>query len=131
MPYRSFMREYMHVHIEDGAIFKHEDIHYCTPLPLKQYDALCFYGDLSYKENADYKAMILIGKKGNEFHVLLTYLQQKSRTRCAQWLYDMYELHNLQRFNIRYMIEGLFAQDRITSYNVCYTKLLRGSIFDT
>ncbi len=115
MPYRSFMREYMNTHIEDGAIFKHEDLKYCKPLPLKQYDSLCFYGDLSYKQNADYKAMVLIGKKGKEFHVLLTYLQQKSRAHCAKWLYDMYELHGLHRFNIKYMIEGLFAQDQFVS----------------
>ncbi len=64
MPYRSFMREYMHTHIEDGAIFKYEDIQYKKALPLSKYDNLCFYGDLSYKENADYKALILVGNIG-------------------------------------------------------------------
>jgi len=115
MPYRSFMREYMHTHIEDGAIFKHEDLRYCKPLPLKKYDALCFYGDLSYKENADYKALVLIGKSGKEYHVMFTYLRQKSRAHCAKWLYDMYEFHNLEKYNIRYMIEGLFAQDEFVN----------------
>ena len=38
-PYRSFMREYMHVHIQDGAVFKHEDIIWGQMLPLSQYDA--------------------------------------------------------------------------------------------
>lgn len=115
MPYRSFMREYMHTHIEDGAIFKYEDIQYKKALPLKEYDDLCFYGDLSYKENADYKAMVLVGKKGKEFHILLAYMQQKSRNDCAKWLYDVYEKFNLDRFNIRYMIEGLFAMDEFVS----------------
>jgi len=115
MPYRSFMREYMHVHIEDGAIFKYEDIQKKKALPLREYDALCFYGDLSYKANADYKALVLVGKKGKEFHILLCYLQQKSRAHAAKWLYDMYELYNLQGVNIRYMIEGLFAMDEFVS----------------
>nr|DAJ29978.1 MAG TPA: Large Terminase [Caudoviricetes sp.] len=115
MPYRSFMREYMHVHIEDGAIFKYENIQYKPALALREYDALCFYGDLSYKENADYKAMVLVGKVGKEFHILLVYLQQKSRAHCAKWLYDMYELYHLDRYNIRYMIEGLFAQDEFVN----------------
>lgn len=115
MPYRSFMREYMHVHIEDGAIFKYEDIKYKKPYKLNQYEALCFYGDLSYKENADYKAMVLVGKKGKEFHILLAYMQQKSRAHCAKWLYDVYEQFNLDRFNIRYMIEGLFAMDEFVN----------------
>lgn len=115
MPYRSFMREYMHVHIEDGAIFKYEDIQYKSALPLKEYDSLCFYGDLSYKANADYKALVLVGKKGKEFYILMCYLQQKSRAHAANWLYDMYERYNLHRHNIRYMIEGIFAMDEFVS----------------
>lgn len=115
MPYRSFLREYMHTHIEDGAIFKNENIQYKKPYPLGQYDALCFYGDLSYKENADYKAMILVGKKDREFHILLVYMQQKSRAHCASWLYDVYQEFDLQRFNIRYLIEGLFAMDEFVN----------------
>ena len=115
MPYRSFMREYMHVHIEDGAIFKYDDIQHKKALPLKDYDNLCLYGDLSYKANADYKALVLVGNKGKEFHILLAYLQQKSRAHSAKWLYDMYELYNLDKFNIRYKIEGLFAMDEFVS----------------
>lgn len=114
-PYRSFMREYMHTHIEDGAIFKYEDIQYKKALPLKQYDGLCFYGDLSYKANADYKALILVGIKGKEYHILLAYMQQKSRADCAKWLYNQYEEYSLDKFNIRYMIEGLFAMDEFVS----------------
>lgn len=115
MPYRSFMREYMHRHIEDGAIFKYEDIQYKKALKLSEYDALCFYGDLSYKENADYKALVLVGIKGKEYHILLCYMQQKSRADCAKWLYDVYEKFNLKNFNIRYMIEGFFAMDEFVS----------------
>lgn len=115
MPYRSFMREYMHVHIEDGAIFKYEDILYCVPDKLKNYDALCFYGDLSYKDKGDYKALVLLGKRGKEFHCILTYLRRKSRADTANWLYDRYEEHKLDRHNIRYLIEGLFAMDEFVS----------------
>ncbi|RQO78104.1 hypothetical protein DBR40_09140 [Pedobacter sp. KBW01] len=115
MPYRSFMREYMHMHIEDGAIFKFEDILYCIPLMLKEYDALCLYGDLSYKDKGDYKAMVLVGKKGRDFHILYVYLRRKSRAKAAEWLYDLYEDKKLARINIRYLIEGLFAQDEFVS----------------
>ena len=115
MPYRSFMREYMHTHIEDGAIFKHEDIIYADPLPLGKYEALCFYGDLSYKDRGDFKSLWLVGKIGKEFHILLGYLRQKSRADCARWLYDVYEKYNLHKYNIRYKIEGLFAMDDFIS----------------
>lgn len=111
MPYRSFMREYMNVHIQDGSIFKYDDIQYREPLKLRDYDALCFYGDLSYKDKGDYKAMILVGMKGKEFHVILTYLRRKSRADCAVWLYDQYERYRMQGLNCRYYIEGLFAMD--------------------
>lgn len=114
-PYRSFMREYMHVHIEDGAIFKFEDIVYCEPLKLDKYEALCLYGDMSYKAQADYKALILVGKTGKEFHVIHSYVRQKSRSDAAIWLYDLYEKHNLSKYNIRYLIEGLFAMDEFIS----------------
>jgi len=115
MPYRSFMREYMNKHIQEGKIFKYEYIQYKSMLPLKEYDALCFYGDLSYKDQGDYKSMLFVGKKGKEFHIILVYLRQKSRANCARWLYDVYEEYRLERYNIRYLIEGLFAQDEFVN----------------
>ncbi len=110
-PYRSFMREYMHVHIIEGAIFKNKHIHYKQRLRFDSYDALVFYGDLSYKNEGDYKAMIFAGKKGREFHVLKCYVRQSSRNAVAEWLYDYVADNNLLKYNIKYKIEGLFAQD--------------------
>ncbi|NDW10942.1 phage terminase large subunit [Dysgonomonas sp. 520] len=111
MPYRSFMREYMHAHIQDGAIFKYEDMVFGEMLPLNKYDGLVFYGDLSYKDAGDYKALILVGRTGREFHIIHTYLRKNSRAKCAEWLYNLYEDKRLENINIRYMIEGLFAMD--------------------
>lgn len=110
-PYRSFMREYMNTHIADGAIIKHQDIVHSKMLPMDKYDALTFYGDLSYKDAGDYKAMLLVGKTGKEYHIIHTYLAQGSRARLAAWLYDLYEKRNLHKYNIHYYIEGLFAMD--------------------
>jgi len=84
-------------------------------LKLDQYDALCFYGDLSYKEQGDYKGLILVGKRGRQFHIIHTYLRRGSRAKCAEWLYNTYEDRNLSRFNIKYLIEGLFAMDEFVS----------------
>lgn len=114
-PYRSFMREYMHVHIQDGAVFSYDDVQYCSPLPLSKYDGLVFYGDLSYKQQGDYKAMLLIGKVGREYHVLHSYLRKGSRAKCAEWLYNIYEREKLERFNIKYLVEGLFAMDEFVN----------------
>ncbi len=110
-PHRSFMREYMHTHIADGTIFKNENILYTDPLPLSKYDALVLYGDLSYKAAGDYKAMLLVGKIGRQFHILYALVRRTSRPYCAEWLYNLYEDRKLEKYGIKYKIEGLFAMD--------------------
>lgn len=112
---RSFMREYMHMHVQDGKIFKAEYMQWKEMLPLNKYETLIMYGDLSYKDQGDYKAMILVGRTGKEFHVIHTLCRQTSRRRVAQWVYDLYESRKLIAFNIRYKIEGLFAMDEFIS----------------
>ncbi|MDT8346857.1 MAG: hypothetical protein RQ756_03565 [Flavobacteriaceae bacterium] len=114
-PYRSFMREYMHVHIQEGEVFKPEQIQWKARLPYEMYDGLVFYGDLSYKDAGDYKAMVLVGKHEREFHVLAAYVRQTSRSNVAQWLYDYVEVNKLLENNVRYKIEGLFAQDEFVN----------------
>ncbi|MFJ1492588.1 phage terminase large subunit [Capnocytophaga canis] len=114
-PYRSFMREYMHVHIVEGSIFKNEQIQYKPRHQYRSYDALIFYGDLSYKDKGDYKAMILVGKTGREFHVLDCLVRQTSRHNVALWLYEKVKENELLKYNIRYYIEGLFAQDEFVN----------------
>nr|DAN20561.1 MAG TPA: Large Terminase [Caudoviricetes sp.] len=115
-PYRSFMREYMHKHIEDGNVFRLEDMQWKKMLPLNEYDALCFYGDLSYKAAACHKGMILIGKKGREFHIIHVFLRQASRITIARWLYDLYENSDLPKARkCKYWIEGLFSMDEFVN----------------
>jgi|26BtaG_2_1085354.scaffolds.fasta_scaffold01795_5 predicted phage terminase large subunit-like protein len=114
-PYRSFMREYMHLHIVEGSIFKNEQIQFKARSKFASYDALVFYGDLSYKDSGDYKAMVLVGKQGREFHVLTAYVRQTSRYNTAKWLYEYVEQNNLLKYNVQYFIEGLFAQDEFVS----------------
>ncbi len=114
-PSRSFMREYMHKHVQDGEIFKQEYFKYKPALKLDKYDGLVFYGDLSYKDNGDYKSMILYGRTGRDYHRLAVFCRRTSRAKLAEWLYNKYEDMNLSKFNIRYMIEGLFAMDEFVN----------------
>jgi predicted phage terminase large subunit-like protein len=114
-PYRSWMREYMCTPLVDGAIFNPEWLQYKKMLPLSKYDALVLYGDLSYKDKGDYKALVLVGKIGREFHVIHSFVKQTSRAICAGWLYDLWEKRGLDRFNISFMMEGLFAQDEFVN----------------
>jgi predicted phage terminase large subunit-like protein len=111
MPYRAWMREYMCTPLQDGAIFDAKTIQHKKMLPFSKYEALVLYGDLSYKDKGDYKALVLVGKIGREFHVIHVFVKQTSRAACALWLYDLYEKKRLEKHNIRYLAEGLFAQD--------------------
>ncbi len=111
-PYRSFMREYMHVHIEDGSVFRLDDMQWKKMLPYSEYDALCFYGDLSYKDTACFKGLFLVGKKDRDLHIIHSFLRQTSRAKTAKWLYNLYEDRSLRAVpRIRYYIEGLFSMD--------------------
>lgn len=112
---RSFMREYMNMHVQEGKIFKAKFMQWKKMLPLAKYDALILYGDLSYKDQGDYKALILLGKTGREFHFIHVFLRQTSRTNAVKWLYDLYEDRHLANYNVKYKIEGLFAQDEFVS----------------
>jgi len=112
---RGFMREYMHMHVQDGKIFKAEQMQHKLMLSYDNYDALIFIGDLSYKDKADFKGMFLIGKKGKEFHIIHSFLRQTSRQNVAKWLYDLHHYKKLGKHNITYKIDGLFAQDEFVS----------------
>lgn len=112
---RSFMREYMHMHVSEGKIFKSEFMQWGPMLPLRKYDALCIYGDLSYKDQADYKSMLFMGKKGREMHVLHVLCRQTSRTMVARWTYDLWEDKKLSELNVPVKVEGLFAMDEFVS----------------
>ena len=114
-PYRSWMREYMCTPLVDGAIFGPDWVQHKKMLPLAKYDALVMYGDLSYKDKGDYKALVLVGKTGREFHVVHSFVKQTSRSICAGWLYDLYETRKLENHNVNYLIEGLFAQDEFVN----------------
>lgn len=109
---RSFLREYMHIHVSEGKVFKAEDMQWKEVLPLSKYEALIFIGDLSYKDKGDYKAMFLIGKIIREYHIIFSFTRQTSRRIAASWLYDLYEDKKLHQYDkIRYLFDGLFAQD--------------------
>jgi predicted phage terminase large subunit-like protein len=108
---RGFKREYMHMHVLEGKIFKDEYMQWKPMLRLSQYDGLAMYGDLSYKDQGDFKGMVLMGKIKRELHIIYTFCRQTSRKKTAEWVYNLYEDKNLSGQNIKYKIEGLFAMD--------------------
>jgi len=115
MPYRSFMREYMNTHIAEGKIFKATWIQYKKMLAYSKYDAIVAYGDLSWKDEACHKSIVMLGKVGREFHILHIFFRQTSRADVAVWLYDLFEDRKLNGEAINYMFEGLFAMSEFSN----------------
>lgn len=116
-PSRSYNREYLDNPQEAGKVFKAENLQYRKPGALGKFEALVIYGDLSYKDEGDFKALRFWGKKGREYDLIDCYVRQGSRKSAAEWLYDLYEdLGNQSnRLNIHCKIEGLFAMDEFAN----------------
>lgn len=115
--HRGWESEMMNNPIEDGKVFKAENIQWKEMLPLEQYEALVIRGDLSYKDAGDFKALRFWGKKGRDYHLIDCFVRQASKREAAIWLYDLYEdLDNrTNRLCIKSSIEGLFAQDEFVN----------------
>jgi hypothetical protein len=114
---RTWAGEQMLNPIEDGKVFKRSDLGYKKILALEDYEALAIYGDLSYKNAGDFKAMKFWGKIGREYHLIDCFVRQASRREAAIWLYDLYEdlKNRTNRLNITCKFEGLFAQDEFVN----------------
>jgi hypothetical protein len=114
---RAWESEMMNNPIEDGHVFKAENIQWKEMLPLDQYESLVIRGDLSYKDEGDFKALRFWGKIKREYHLIDCYVRQGSRRNAAVWLYDLFEdLDNkTNKLNIKVSIEGLFAQDEFVN----------------
>lgn len=115
--YRAWESEMMNNPIEDGAVFKAENIQWKKMLPLDEYESLVIRGDLSYKDEGDFKALKFWGKIKREYHLIDCYVRQSSRRAAASWLYDLFEdLNNrTNKHCIKVVIEGLFAQDEFVN----------------
>ena len=97
--HRSWMREYMNTPVVEGSIFKNDWIKWKPALPLNEYDYLIAYADPSWKNtaNSDHKAVVFIGKKGGEYHLLKIFNRVASIDTMVRYLYDLYESVDINR----------------------------------
>lgn len=115
LTYRAFEREYMNNPIEDGTIFKEEWMGYKQTLKIEDYDSIVGYGDLSYRKLGDYKAFVIIGRIGKEYHIIKVFCRQTGLDVVAKWLYDVHEVLFKNERSPSYYIEGNFIQDDFVS----------------
>ena len=79
--------------------------------PLGEYDMLVCYTDPSYKDTNDYKATVLAGRWGNEFHIIKCYLAQATTAEMIAWHYSIMNL--VGGLVCYYYMEQVFMQDVI------------------
>lgn len=113
--YGPFMREYMNTPLTEGKIFKAEWIRWKPALKLREYEFLVTYTDPSFKShsNADYKATVLMGKIGKEYHIIKAFCRQTTSGVMIQWLYDLGDKFRQRDIICYHYIESSFNQDSI------------------
>jgi predicted phage terminase large subunit-like protein len=86
MGFRNAMRNFYHIDMKDGDIFKEEDLPWAVVQALDQYDALITYNDPSYKDakKNDTKAIVLVGKHGSYYDILWAWVRHASRKSMVQ-----------------------------------------------
>lgn len=110
--YVSSRREFFHEHHEEGHVFRNEWINWRPSLSTKSYDHLIVYCDPSFKskQKNDYKAVVLVGKKGKRYDIIDAWVRQASVKSMVAVFYDWYdEVENAAR----YYMEANFMQDSL------------------
>lgn len=87
--YAAQQGEYFNNPITQGKVFK--KLHYKKMRPLKEYSFLVSYTDPSYKSGKrnDFKAMALIGKWKDEYHVIQVRCAQTTTSIMLDWLFEI------------------------------------------
>lgn len=112
MGYISAQQEYFHNPITEGTIYKREWFQFKRMLALTEYEALICYTDPSFKSGGknDYKATVLIGKTGNEYHLIKAFVAQTSVVEMVEWHYIIQDWAG-ESVAINYYMEASFMQD--------------------
>lgn len=124
MGYRNSMRNFYHLDIKEGDIFKEQDLPWADLHALEHYDALVTYNDPSYSDNGDTKAIVLIGKKGAYYDILWAWVRHASRKAMvmAHYLADdivkgKQRIYAIQRgknqVNCQHFMEANFLQEEL------------------
>jgi predicted phage terminase large subunit-like protein len=107
--YAAQQKEYFNNPLSEGVIFK--ELYYKPCLHPRQYKHLVCYTDPSYKDSCDYKATVLLGFTGSEYHVLRCFVEQTTTAQLLDWHYQIADF--LEGAYCKYYMEQVFMQDVI------------------
>ncbi len=105
--YAAQQKEYFNNPIIEGSVFK--EMAYKPARPLADYKMLVCYTDPSYKATNDYKATVLVGKTGDEYHIIKCYLEQATTARMVEWHRNIMRM--VGACACYYFMEEVFMQD--------------------
>jgi predicted phage terminase large subunit-like protein len=105
--YAAQQKEYFNNPVMEGSVFK--EMAYKPARPIAEYDILVCYTDPSYKTNGDYKATVLVGKCGHEFHVIKCFLDKATTAQMIDWHYRIMDIAGDR--SCYYCMEQVFMQD--------------------
>lgn len=113
MGYRLAQREYYNNPITEGSVFKQDGIQYKKALAPNKYQYLLCYTDPSFKSTAknDFKATVLIGKSGTEYHIIKVFLDQTSIAQMWAWHYQVADYCTRANAAVQFYMEANFMQD--------------------
>ena len=108
-----YEQEYMHnPGTKKGKIF---NIFLYKPMPKKDwaktYKKIIGYADLSYKDAGDFKALMIVGYTGKEYHLIDCFVRRTSIKAVAKFIYNFHEAKP-DGVNVQWWFEANFAQNQ-------------------
>jgi phage terminase large subunit-like protein len=104
-------KEYFNNPISEGKVFKAEWLQ--DKAMTSGYTALIAYLDPSFKskKNADHKALVLLGLKDGEFHILKVYCDRATVEDMIEWHYELEKWVKAKNMLCEFWMEEVFLQD--------------------
>ncbi|MBK6888571.1 MAG: hypothetical protein IPI59_15600 [Sphingobacteriales bacterium] len=115
-------REYFNNPIREGRHFKPEFLQYCTMGNLKTYPVLIAYCDPSFSDKGDTKALVLLGRKDGQYHILKTYCAKASVDQMVAWHYELQTWLAGKNAAATFYMEEVFYQSLLYSNFAEYAK---------
>ena len=106
----AFQREFMNIPIIEGSIFKKEWMNYRKTLPLNDYEIIITYFDPSYSATGDYKAVVSVGYKDREYHIIDIFLRKTEMLTSVKYLFQLKQKYENAGANHQLFMEANFAQ---------------------
>ena len=107
--YAAQQKEYFNNPLTEGSVFS--KMAYKPVAEISAYKLLVCYTDPSYKDTNDYKATVLVGKWGDEFHIIKCFLAQATTAQMFDWLLLIMDI--VGSSSCYYLMEEVFMQDVI------------------